>query len=124
MSKDDQPTMTPFALAEDAEKAEAELKEFHFFASSVADWIVTTESRTLPDLIAWMDKAGYPYSLWMVPGHWDSNYRIEWYAPQVEGAKYLGHFKTPAERKKEARAIERARSIRINAKVWGEPAKA
>ena len=98
MSKDDQPTMTPFALAEDAEKAEAELKEFHFFASSVADWIVTTESRTLPDLIAWMDKAGYPYSLWMVPGHWDSNYRIEWYAPQVEGAKYLGHF-TPKKAK-------------------------
>jgi len=107
MSKDDQPTMTPFALAEDAEKAEAGLKEFHFFASSVADWIVTTDTRTLPDLIVWMDKAGYPYSLWMVPGHWDTNYRIEWYAPQVEGAKYLGHFKAPKERAADRRKAEK-----------------
>lgn len=105
-------------------KKQSKDQGFHFFASSVADWIVTTESRTLPDLIAWMDKAGYPYSLWMVPGHWDTNYRIECYAPQVEGAKHLGHFKAPADRKKEAREIERARSARIDAKVWGDAVKA
>jgi hypothetical protein len=85
-------------------------EEFHFFASSVADWIVTTDTRTLPDLIEFMDKAGYPYSLWMVPGNWDSNYEIKWYAPQVEGAKFLGHFKAPKERRKEAKQCEKAQA--------------
>jgi hypothetical protein len=85
-------------------------EEFHFFASSVADWIVTTDTRTLPDLIEFMDKAGYPYSLWMVPGNWDSHYEIKWYAPQVEEAKFLGHFKAPKERRKEAKQCEKARA--------------
>lgn len=90
MSNEDQPVMTPFALEEDAKKAEDGLKEFHFFASSIADWATTSDERTLPDLIKLMEKFGYRYSLWMVPGRWDSNYEIMWYAPKVEGAKMVG----------------------------------
>ena len=98
MSTENEPTMTPFALAEDAEKAEAGLKEFHFFASSVAEWATTTPHRTLPELIMFMEKSGYPYSLFMVPGAWDREYQIKWYAPDVGDAKYLGHF-TPKKAK-------------------------
>lgn len=80
-----------------------DVREVHFLATSVAEWISTTDTRTLPDVIQWMDKAGYPYTLFMVPGRWDSNYTINHYRPQVEGTAVLGHFKPPAERKKEAR---------------------
>lgn len=89
---------------------EDQTKDFHFFASSVADWIVTTGTRTLPDLTEFMDKAGYPYSVWMVPVNWNVNYEIKWYAPQVEGAKFLGHFQPPKERRKEARLLEKNRA--------------
>ena len=96
-----------------------ETKEVHFLATSVAEWISTTDSRTLPDVIAWMDKAGYPYTLFMVPGHWKSNYTINFYTPQVEGTVVLGHFKAPAERKKEAKRIEKERSQRLDKELWG-----
>ena len=95
-------------------------QEVHFLATSVAEWISTTDSRTLPDIIQWMDKAGYPYTLFMVPGHWNSNYTINFYTPQVEGTVVLGHFLAPADRKKEAKRIERERSLKIDAKVWGK----
>ena len=95
-------------------------QEYHFLATSVAEWISTTDSRTLPDIIQWMDKAGYPYTLFMVPGHWNSNYTINFYTPQVEGTAVLGHFKPPAERKAEAKRIEKERDLKIDAKVWGK----
>ena len=101
------------------EKKEAQDQEFHFLATSVAEWISTTESRTLPDVVAWMDKAGYPYTLFMVPGHWNSNYTINFYTPQVEGTVRLGHFLPPAERKKEAKRIEKERSLRLDKELWG-----
>lgn len=93
--------------------------EVHFLATSVAEWISTTDSRTLPDIVQWMDKAGYPYTLFMVPGHWNSNYTINFYTPQVEGTVVLGHFLPPAERKKEARRIEKERNAKVNEAVWG-----
>ncbi len=67
-------------------------KEFHFFASSVATWVTTTDHRTLPDVIELMEGESYIYSLFLVPGAWDSNYEIRHYAPQVEGAILLGTF--------------------------------
>jgi hypothetical protein len=67
-------------------------KEFHFFASSVATWVTTTDNRTLPDVIELMEGESYIYSLFLVPGAWDSNYEIRHYAPQVEGAMILGTF--------------------------------
>ena len=97
-----------------------DVKEMHFLATSVAEWISITDCRTLPDVIAHMDNAGYPYTLFMVPGHWNSNYTINFYTPQVEGTVVLGHFLAPADRKKEAKRIERERSLKIDAKVWGK----
>ncbi len=35
------------------------MKEFHFFASSVAEWIATTNRRELPDLIEYMGGLAY-----------------------------------------------------------------
>lgn len=68
------------------------MKDFHFFASNVATWVTTTENRTLPQVIELMESEGYIYSLFLVPGHWDSNYEIRHYAPQAEGAMLLGTF--------------------------------
>lgn len=68
------------------------MKDFHFFASNVATWVTTTDQRTLPQVIELMESEGYIYSLFLVPGHWDSNYEIRHYAPQVDGAIILGTF--------------------------------
>ena len=73
-------------------------QDIHFFASSVATWVTTTDTRTLPEVIELMESEGYPYSLFLVPGHWDTNYQIRHYAPQVEGARILGTF-TPKKSK-------------------------
>jgi hypothetical protein len=83
------------------------MDKFHFFASSVADWIVTSDTRELPDIIEFMDKSGYAYTLWMVPGDWETNYRIEHYAPQVEGAQILGHFQPPHKRRIERKVKQK-----------------
>jgi hypothetical protein len=79
-------------------KEQNEIQDFHFFASSIATWITTTDMRELPDVIKMMEHEGYPYSLFWVPGDWESNYEIRNYAPQVEGAKHLGLF-VPAKNK-------------------------
>ena len=52
------------------------MQDFHFFASNVATWVTTTDQRTLPQVIELMESEGYIYSLFLVPGHWDSNYEI------------------------------------------------
>lgn len=64
----------------------------HFFASSIASWYVTTPERDLRQLLKIMDKEGYPYNLYLVPGSWDSDYKINYYAPQVEGTQWVGFF--------------------------------
>ena len=91
------------------------MDKFHFFASSVAEWIATTNRRELPDLIEYMEKAGYAYTLWMVPGPWSMNYEIKHYTPQVEGAQLLGHFAPKNVRKKKYKEMEN----KIDAMVWG-----
>lgn len=68
-------------------------REFHFFASSIGEWATTTDNRTLLDLLNLMEGSSFDYSLWKVPGPWDTDYKIEHYAPQVSGAEYLGRFK-------------------------------
>ena len=78
-------------------------EDIHFFASSVATWVSTRgQDRTLPEVIKMMEDEGYPYSVWMVPGHWDSHYEIRHYAPQVEGAQILGTFTPKKSRVKKA----------------------
>lgn len=65
---------------------------FHFYASSFADWATTDGKRDLQGLIELMTDFGHDFTLWLVPGPWDMTYRIEHYAPQVEGAVILGRF--------------------------------
>lgn len=72
--------------------------EFHFYASSVADWATTNEARDLRALIKMMDKLGYPYSLFYVPLPSDAAYKIKRYEPEVEGIIWLGNFEPKAKK--------------------------
>jgi hypothetical protein len=62
------------------------MQKHHFYASSVATWATTNDTRTLRDLISLMDSEKHSWSLWLVPGSWDTPYPIGCYAPQVAGA--------------------------------------
>lgn len=99
-------------------------EDFHFYASSIAEWVTTTDTRTLPDVIERMDNGGFPYRLWLVPGNWQSNYTIEHYAPKVEGIQFLGYFETPKKRRAEARRIEKEKSLGLDKELWGTKATA
>lgn len=70
--------------------------QFHFYASSVADWATTNKTRDLRALIKIMDKFGYSYSLFLVPVPHDTAYEIKAYEPQVKGTQWLGHFHVKA----------------------------
>jgi uncharacterized protein with von Willebrand factor type A (vWA) domain len=72
--------------------------EFHFYASSVADWATTDKTRDLPALIKLMEKFGYSYNLFFVPVPADAAYEIKSYEPQVAGAVWLGHFEPKAKK--------------------------
>ena len=77
-------------------------QEFHFFASSVATWVTTSDTRTLPEVIELMESEGYPYSLFMVPLPWDADYEIRHYAPQVDGTLIVGTYTPKKSRSKKA----------------------
>ena len=64
--------------------------EFHFYASTPFTWATTTDERDLPALMKIMDLDKVPYALWYLPVPSDTSYDIKRYAPQVEGALYLG----------------------------------
>jgi hypothetical protein len=49
----------------------------------------------LPALLDLMNKDGYTYNLFRVPGKHDATYTIKMYQPQVPGAEWLGTFTTP-----------------------------
>lgn len=66
--------------------------QYHFYASSVAQWATTTEDRDLRQLTALMDKDGYAYNLFLVPGKHTDEYEIAMYQPMVDGVQWLGHF--------------------------------
>ena len=68
----------------------------HFYASSFCTWKTGDDMR---EVINYMEKEGYEYTLWYVPADNSANYEIKYYAPQVEGSFVLGTF-TP---KKKAR---------------------
>jgi hypothetical protein len=61
----------------------------HFFASSAGSWKV---NRDPVALIAAMKRERLPFNVWMVPGAVDTDYPIEMYSPQVEGAVWLGFY--------------------------------
>ena len=68
--------------------------QFHFYASSVADWAITNETRDLRALLKLMDKFGYSYNLFLVPLPSSAAYKIKRYEPEVEGTVWLGFFET------------------------------
>lgn len=65
--------------------------DFHFFASSIADWRTSTDIR---ELIKTMDmlseKNKYPYVLFYIPLPADAEYKIDNYVPQIKEKIYLG----------------------------------
>ena len=64
----------------------------HFYASSVSQWATTNDKRDLRQLLKLMDKDGYDYNLFLVPGSHDSVYEIKMYQPQVADTQWLGFF--------------------------------
>ena len=59
---------------------------FHYYASSAAEWAKTSDKCDLAALRERMLKAGFPFDIYKVPGHWSSDYTIENGAPKVAGA--------------------------------------
>jgi hypothetical protein len=76
------------------------MTDHHFYASSVAQWATTNETRELPALLELMEKDGYTYNLFRVPGKHDAEYEIKMYQPQVKGAEWLGTFTVPKKGRK------------------------
>lgn len=68
-------------------------QQHHFFATSFAAWRTSTPKCGLQALIKAMERDGFTFNLWLVPGPHDAEYEIENYAPKVEGAIPLGVFK-------------------------------
>lgn len=64
-------------------------KVHHFFASSAAAWRVDYDIEAL---IKAFKKDGYPFTIWMVPGPSSADYKIAYFAPQVEGALPVVHY--------------------------------
>ena len=71
------------------------MTDHHFYASSVATWATTNETRDLPALLDLMNKGGHSYNLFRVPGKHTDTYDIKMYRPQVKGAEWLGIFTVP-----------------------------
>ena len=64
---------------------------FHIYGATPATWATTTPERDLGALLKLLKADRMPYSLWYVPLPHDADYEIRAYAPQVEGAIFLGH---------------------------------
>lgn len=62
---------------------------FHFFGTSVAEFHV---DENIDELIKYMKSRGFEYNLWFVPCDVSDEYQIKQFAPQVEGAIYLGKY--------------------------------
>jgi len=60
--------------------------EFHYLLTNVFEWQSGTD---LHALMKGFDKKGYTYWVWYVPGEKGSQYEINFYQPQVEGAFVL-----------------------------------
>ena len=58
----------------------------HFLVTNVFEWRTGTD---LHKLMKEMDKRGYTYWVWFVPGEETSTYEIRFYQPQVTGAFLL-----------------------------------
>jgi hypothetical protein len=81
-------------------------KPFHIYGSSVATWATTTDKRDLAALLKRLGADGLPFSLWFVPLAHDATYEIKRYAPDVEGAIFLGTIQPKAKRIKTMADLE------------------
>lgn len=65
--------------------------EYHWYVTSAANWVtenrfhLSKAIRTLRKL----DGKDWDFAIWRVPGPADSEYEIDNYAPQVEGAEMV-----------------------------------
>jgi hypothetical protein len=70
-------------------------EDFHYFSSSALHWRTDTNIIKLVNSQKRADRAkessfkAAKFAVWRVPVHVDSNYEIDNYAPQVEGAEVL-----------------------------------
>jgi hypothetical protein len=67
---------------------------FHFYGTNAWEW---KTSGDLFEVIAWFQNQKYNnkkqrYTLWYVPLPPDAAYKISQYAPQVEGAEFMGTY--------------------------------
>ena len=68
------------------------VEQFHFYASSVTEWITTNPDLDLRKLLKQMDKRNETYNLWLVPLTHDAVYKISNYQPMVQGITFLGQY--------------------------------
>ena len=62
----------------------------HYYATSAAEWKVDND---INKLVKFMEKAGYPFVVIFVPLPIAADYKIEGYAPVVEGCVLLAEYK-------------------------------
>lgn len=73
-------------------------KDFHFFGTSVGEWYADPD---MDAVLSRMKRGGMNFSLYYVPVNVREPYDIKQFAPQVPGARYLGHWQlVQPERKK------------------------
>lgn len=71
--------------------------EFHYLLTNVFEWITTAD---LHDGMKQMDKKGYTYWVWYVPGESSAPYEINFYQPQVQGSFVLAEVEKKAKAKR------------------------
>jgi hypothetical protein len=88
-------------MSERINMAEGMLKhtqpEFHYLLTNVFEWVSGTD---LHALMKTMDKKGYTYWVWYVPGDSTSAYEIRFFQPQVEGSFVLAEVEKKAKAKR------------------------
>lgn len=66
------------------------MKEFHFYASNYAEWLV---SNNLVELVKWFDKYKQPYVICLVPLDIKASYQIIDYLPDVKDIIIFGTYR-------------------------------
>ena len=57
----------------------------HFFAANAVQWKRSNDEVSLVDLVKEFGSYKKPFNLFYVPLPWDSEYKVDNYAPQVKG---------------------------------------
>lgn len=73
--------------------------KFHFFGTSVGEWYADADFDAVKKR---MERGGLNFSIYYVPVNVREPYEIRQFAPQVPGAKFLGHWEMVVPAKKSA----------------------